>query len=608
MAMTAPNKGFIEVNDQLCKILGYERGELLQKTWEEMTCPDDLASDVALFNRVVAGEMDGYSIDKRFIHKDGRVIHGTMSVKCLRRGDGSIEYFVALLQDITERKQAEARLAYQANLLTHVGDAILATDDQLTLTAWNLAAEKIYGWKAEEVLGRKMYDAVRSELTDIQRSEALQAISEKGYYHADLVHTRKDGTQIHIQGYTIALRDESGRITGYVSANRDVTEHKRAEEALRAAKEFSENLIQTANVMILSLDTEGKIDIFNETAEKITGYTLLELKGKNWFEILVPKDRYPRVWEEFNRLLAGGTPKTFENPILTKTGEERYILWQNNQVKIDGKVVATISFGNDITEQKQAEEALRAEHAFRKAIEEAMPAGVMAVDSTGRQTYVNQSFCEMVGWSPEELNGATPPFIFWPPEQIDLICHIFENHMRGMIKPGPVELIFRRRNEERFPVSLLVSPLVDHPGSSGRLLGVGARHHPSQNIPGKIGAQGEATVAGAATCTPRKLELGPAHGHRHLVGRTLLDLRCRSEAIYSPVIRTLLQLIHPEDREAVEQATEKALRERLFFRPHLPDHRSRWTDADSPGERHGQRRLPRPRHLDWPASRKILQK
>ncbi|WDT79596.1 MAG: PAS domain S-box protein [Candidatus Manganitrophus sp.] len=86
MAMTAPNKGFIEVNDQLCKILGYERGELLQKTWEEMTCPDDLASDVALFNRVVAGEMDGYSIDKRFIHKDGRVIHGTMSVKCLRRG------------------------------------------------------------------------------------------------------------------------------------------------------------------------------------------------------------------------------------------------------------------------------------------------------------------------------------------------------------------------------------------------------------------------------------------------------------------------------------------------------------------------------------------
>ncbi|MDC4205262.1 MAG: PAS domain S-box protein [Candidatus Manganitrophus sp.] len=564
MAMTAPNKGFIEVNDQLCKILGYERGELLQKTWEEMTCPDDLASDVALFNRVVAGEMDGYSIDKRFIHKDGRVIHGTMSVKCLRRGDGSIEYFVALLQDITERKQAEARLAYQANLLTHVGDAILATDDQLTLTAWNLAAEKIYGWKAEEVLGRKMYDAVRSELTDIQRSEALQAISEKGYYHADLVHTRKDGTQIHIQGYTIALRDESGRITGYVSANRDVTEHKRAEEALRAAKEFSENLIQTANVIILSLDAEGKIDIFNETAEKITGYTLLELKGKNWFEILVPKDRYPRVWEEFNRLLAGGAPKTFENPILTKTGEERYILWQNNQVKIDGKVVATISFGNDITEQKQAEEALRAEHAFRKAIEEAMPAGVMAVDTTGRQTYVNQSFCKMVGWSPEELNGATPPFIFWPPEQIDLICHIFENHMRGMIKPGPVELIFRRRNEERFPVSLLVSPLVD---TRGVPVGYLASVHDITLL--KTSQEKLARRERQLSQAQRLAQLGSWSWD------LLTDTVTWSDELYSicgvdpkqfiPCYRTLLQLIHPEDREAVEQATEKAIRERSSF-------------------------------------------
>lgn len=438
MAMTAPSKGFIEVNDQLCKILGYERGELLQKTWVEVTCPDDLASDVALFNRVVAGEMDGYSIDKRFIHKDGRVIHGTMSVKCLRRGDGSIDYFVALLQDVTERKQAEARLVYQANLLTHVGDAILATDDQLILTAWNLAAEKIYGWKAEEVLGQKMYDAVRSELTDVQRSEALQAISEKGYYHADLVHTRKNGTRIHIQGYTIALRDESGRITGYVSANRDVTERKRAEEALRA------------------------------------------------------------------------------------------------------------------------------EHAFRKAIEEAMPAGVMAVDATGRQTYVNQSFCKMVGWSAEELNGATPPFIFWPPEQIDLICHIFENHMHGMIKPGPVELIFRRRNEERFPVSLLVSPLVDPRGVP---VGYLASVHDITLL--KTSQEKLARRERQLSQAQRLAQLGSWSWD------LLTDTVTWSDEFYRicgvdperfvSTYQSLLHLIHPHDREKVEQATDKALRERTSF-------------------------------------------
>ncbi|TAK09031.1 MAG: diguanylate cyclase, partial [Candidatus Manganitrophaceae bacterium] len=151
-----------------------------------------------------------------------------------------------------------------------------------------------------------------------------------------------------------------GRISGDLLAHAITyaIERKRTEEALRNAKAFSENLIQTANVIILSLDTAGNIDIFNQAAEKITGYTLSELKGKNWFEILVPKERYPHVWEEFNRLLAGGIPKTFENPILTKSGEERHIMWQNNQIKIDGKVVATISFGNDITERKKAEALL----------------------------------------------------------------------------------------------------------------------------------------------------------------------------------------------------------------------------------------------------------
>ena len=79
-------------------------------TWAEMTHPDDLAADVAQFNRVLAGEIDGYALDKRWICKDGRIIDSTISVQCLRRADGSVDYFVALLQDITERKQVEAAL------------------------------------------------------------------------------------------------------------------------------------------------------------------------------------------------------------------------------------------------------------------------------------------------------------------------------------------------------------------------------------------------------------------------------------------------------------------------------------------------------------------
>ena len=83
-------------------------------TWAELTHPDDLAADVSNFNRVMAGEIDGYSLDKRWIRKDGKVIYATISVKCLRRADGSVDYFVALLQDITARKRAEEALVQAA--------------------------------------------------------------------------------------------------------------------------------------------------------------------------------------------------------------------------------------------------------------------------------------------------------------------------------------------------------------------------------------------------------------------------------------------------------------------------------------------------------------
>src|SRR5258705_504362 len=94
MAITSPAKGCLEANDELCRILGYERSELLRKAWTEITHPDDLAADVAQFNRVMAGEIEGYSMDKRWIRKDGRVIHSIMATQCLRRADRSVDCFV----------------------------------------------------------------------------------------------------------------------------------------------------------------------------------------------------------------------------------------------------------------------------------------------------------------------------------------------------------------------------------------------------------------------------------------------------------------------------------------------------------------------------------
>ena len=120
MAITSPDKKYVEVNDELCRILGYERSELLQKTWSEITHPDDLAADVARFNRVMACEMDGYTMDKRWIRNDGGVIDSIVAAQCLRRADGSVDYFVGFVLDTTERRQAEAALRKTQAELAHV--------------------------------------------------------------------------------------------------------------------------------------------------------------------------------------------------------------------------------------------------------------------------------------------------------------------------------------------------------------------------------------------------------------------------------------------------------------------------------------------------------
>ena len=120
IAITSPEKGWIEVNDKLCEIFGYTRGKLLQKTWQEITHPDDLAEDIKQYNRVLAGETDSYSLEKRFIKKNGNVIYSAVNINCLRLEDGSVAYFVTMVQDITDRKAAEEEARKYRNELAHV--------------------------------------------------------------------------------------------------------------------------------------------------------------------------------------------------------------------------------------------------------------------------------------------------------------------------------------------------------------------------------------------------------------------------------------------------------------------------------------------------------
>ncbi|MFO7642180.1 MAG: EAL domain-containing protein [Candidatus Competibacteraceae bacterium] len=110
IALTGPDKRWWEVNERLGEMLGYRRTQLLRMSWAEMTHPDDLAIEVAQFERAMNRRIDSYSLDKRFIRPDDSVLYASVSSRCVRRPNGVVDYFVTVVQDITERKEAEERI------------------------------------------------------------------------------------------------------------------------------------------------------------------------------------------------------------------------------------------------------------------------------------------------------------------------------------------------------------------------------------------------------------------------------------------------------------------------------------------------------------------
>ncbi len=130
IALIGPDKRWWEVNDRLCEILGYRRAQLLRLSWAELTHPDDLAIEIAQFERVMSRRIEGYSLDKRFVRQDGSPIDVSVSSRCVRRPNGMAEYFVTVVQDITERKQAEERAQYlaQYDALTGLPNRALLED------------------------------------------------------------------------------------------------------------------------------------------------------------------------------------------------------------------------------------------------------------------------------------------------------------------------------------------------------------------------------------------------------------------------------------------------------------------------------------------------
>lgn len=296
----------------------------------------------------------------------------------------------------------------------------------------------IFGYSRDELTGLPVIELVhesdRALVGENIRKRMAGEIATSRYVARG---RRKDGGLIHldIQGARIEWKGQQAIFTTLL----DITERRRAEEAVQHARRYAENLIETANVMIIGLDAAGAIRVFNRAAEEVTGYTRAELTGRNWFELLVPKHRYPYVWDEFKRLLSGGLPATFENPILTKSGQERLISWRNSELREDGEIVGTISFGVDLTERKRAEEHLRESEAKMRALFAAMTDVILVLDADGKYLEIAPTNPNLLYRPVPEMLGRRLHEVF-PPAEADF----FLSEVRQALRTGqPVPVEYR---------------------------------------------------------------------------------------------------------------------------------------------------------------------
>ena len=250
----SPEGMHVNVNEEFCRITGYEKNQLLARSIKDISYPGDYLNEIKLYTQLILGEIPSYKIEKRYIRKDNEIIWVQVIRSSVRDSAEKALYTVGIVQDITERRRAEEQIRFQAHLLENVHDAIVATDDKLRITSWNHAGEELYGWTAEEALGRPIIDVTRAEFTPVQRASisVQEKLSKYNASNVEAIHHHRNGRAIQVEARSITLRDADGKVTGYVTSVRDISRRKQVEEELQQLNLQLESRVEDRTAQLLA--------------------------------------------------------------------------------------------------------------------------------------------------------------------------------------------------------------------------------------------------------------------------------------------------------------------------------------------------------------------
>ena len=259
MALAGLDGSWLSVNDSLCRIVGYSEQELLGKTFQDITHPDDLQTDMDFVARLLAGEIDHFQMEKRYFHKDGHVVWVRLSVSLVRDAQGNPVHMVAQIEDITRSREMELRLRESEERFRHIvettSDWVWQIDEHGVYVYASPRVRDILGYEPEEVQGKTPFDFMPAEEGE-RVAELFKTIAgrQEAFSFLENTNIHKDGHLVILESSGVPIVGNDGTFHGYFGTDRDITERKKAEDELRASLLKNELLFESSRDALMLLE------------------------------------------------------------------------------------------------------------------------------------------------------------------------------------------------------------------------------------------------------------------------------------------------------------------------------------------------------------------